>query len=112
MIKTMKTRSASSSKSRKQVKVEESASDSGTPLPGNEIDVQDHLTQAQQGVVVLLEEVKALRERNEMLTAQLRDLRDAYGTSSKEKLRDKVQELKSDIRKLQKVIGYYICLVS
>src|ERR1700733_5222083 len=72
---------------------------------------QDHLARAQKGVGILLKEIKSLRERNQSLTAELQDLRDAAGTSnrtSKEELQRQVQMLTSDKRKLERVSSQHI----
>ena len=74
-------------------------------------DPQDHLARAQEGVGILLKQVKSLREGNDGLTAELQDLRDAAGTSnrsSNERLQKQVRVLKRDIRKLEKVSEHHI----
>jgi hypothetical protein len=72
------------------------------------------LARAQEGVGILLKDVKSLRERNDMLTAELQDIRDAAGSLTMNRLSDEglqkeVLKLKSVVQKLDRVgVKHYI----
>lgn len=73
--------------------------------------LQDHLARAHKGVGILLKDVKSLRAENDMLTAELQDIRDAAGSAnrpSNEGLQKEVLKLKSVVQKLDRVGEHYI----
>jgi len=81
---------------------------SDTESSGDEIniDVEEHLGRAQEGVKIFLKKLRSLRETNAELTAELESLRDSKDTSkagsSKATLQAQVRELEGEVRRLGK----------